>query len=118
MQAVKYSNPRVHAIFRDWPLGGNKRGMVTFSIESRAGKGERGVRVTIDPRTGRESAPKTLTYATKARIVEGDDGRTYIAQLTMYGFITIMKSDMKHQHGEGIFERDPDYAEVRALFDS
>lgn len=115
---MKYSNPRVNAIVRDYPLGGNKRGQATFTIESKPGKGERGVRVTIDPRTGRESAPKTLTFATKARIVDGDDGRTYIAELTMYGFVTIMKSNMQHRHGDAIFERDPDYEEVRALFDS
>lgn len=50
-----------------------------------------------------------------ARIVDGSDGRTYIAEYTTYGFISIMRGDMKFQQ-EAIFERDPRYAEALELF--
>jgi len=101
-----YSNPRLRATIENWPNGG-KRCTAVFMIE-RTNKGERGVRTT----TG---APKKLTYARKARIVDGDDGRTYIAELTMYGFVTIMRGDMKFQE-EVIHENNPRHAEVLALF--
>ncbi len=79
--------------------------------ERRAGGGPtrtRGVFVT----TG---APKKLTYAAKARIVDGDDGRTYVAELTRYGSVTIMCGDMKFQT-ETIHQSDPRYAAAKALF--
>jgi hypothetical protein len=95
------------AVIENWPSG-SKRVTAIFEIEKRPGKGERGTRAT----TG---AAKTLTYADKARIVDGSDGRTYIAELTMYGFISIMRSDMKIQH-ESIFQKDPRYPEVFELF--
>jgi hypothetical protein len=79
-----------------------------FWIEQDPKRGERGVRET----TG---APKKLTYARKARIVDGDDGLTYIAELTAFGHISIMKGDMKFQH-ETLFERDPGYSAALALF--
>jgi hypothetical protein len=110
-----YSNPRLRAEIFDWPMGRNLRGTAIFTIESKPGKGERGVRVTIC--NGRESAPKTLTYARKARIVDGDDGKTYIAELSMYGGISFMQSNMKFQSGDTIFPRDERYAEIMRLFD-
>ena len=61
------------ATFTDWPSGSH-RTTATFAIE-RSGRGERATRVTLHPITGRPSAPKRLTYATKARIVDGDDGK-------------------------------------------
>jgi hypothetical protein len=95
------------ATIENWP-NGSKRVTAQFSIESDPKRGERAVRVT----TG---APKKLTFARKMRIVDGDDGRTYIATLTGYGHITIFKGDMKFHH-ESVFEREPRYAELRALF--
>ncbi len=71
-------------------------------------KGERAVRIT----TG---AAKKLTYAVKARIVDGDDGRTYIAELTVYGHISIMRGDMKIQQ-ESFFPGDAEYSNVIGLF--
>lgn len=103
---LKYSNPRMTATIQDWPSG-NKRVTARFEIEQ-ASKGERAVRTT-------DGAPKKLTYAKLARIVDGSDGRTYIAEYTTYGFISIMRGDMKIQH-EAIFERNPRYAEVLELF--
>ena len=102
-----YSNPRMNAVIENWPSG-SKRVTATFSIETDAKRGERGVRVT----TGK---PVKLTYAKRARIVDGDDGRTYIAELTMYGHISIMRGDMKYNH-ESIFPDDPRYGDVLALF--
>jgi hypothetical protein len=103
-----YTNPRTTAIIENWP-NGRHRVTATFSIEIDAKRGERAVRVT----TG---APKKLTFARKMRIVDGDDGRTYIAALTDYGHITIKRGDMKYDQ-ESVFERDPRHAELLALFD-
>ena len=101
-----YSNPRLSATIEDWPSG-KHRVTARFAIEQN-GKGERGVRVT----TG---APKTLTYARKARIVDGDDGCTYIAELTMYGHVSIMRGDFKFQE-ESIHLNDARYPAALALF--
>ena len=105
-EILSYSNPRMKAIIADWPSG-SKRVTAVFEIEQ-SKRGERAVRTT-------DGAPKKLTFATKARIVDGSDGRTYIAELTAYGFISIMKGDMKLQH-ESIFQRDARYGEVFELF--
>lgn len=92
-----YSNPRMHAVIENWPYGAH-RTTATFAIETHPKRGQRGTRSTIDPKTGRTSAVKTLTYTKQARIVDGDDGKTYIAELSTYGFFSIMRSDMKFQH--------------------
>jgi hypothetical protein len=113
---LTYSNPRMEAVIADWPLGGSRRGTATFKIEVNA-KGERGTRTTVDPRNGRISAPKLLTYASKMRIVDGSDGRTYIAAYSPnYGHISVFQSNMQFQQ-ESIHDRDPRFAEVKALFD-
>lgn len=57
---------------------------------------------------------KKLTYAQKARIVDGSDGRTYIAELS-YGFVGIMCGDMKYQK-EYIHKGDPRFESAMALF--
>jgi hypothetical protein len=111
---TSYSNPRLEAVIDNWPSG-SKRTTATFRIEAKTGRGERATRFTIDPKTGRPSATKVLTFANKARIVDGDDGRTYIAELSMYGHVTIMRSDMKFEH-ETLWPRDNRYPEVIALF--
>jgi hypothetical protein len=49
------------------------------------------------------------------RIVDGDDGRIYIAKLTSYGHIGIHRGDM-HYNEETVFEDDPRFAELLALF--
>lgn len=113
---ITYSNPRKHAEIDNWPMGGTRRGVAVFSIEARPGKGERATRVT-QLAAGRPSAPKVLTFATKCRIVDGDDGRTYAACLTMYGHISIYQSNLQFNE-ESIFPDDPRYAAVRALFDA
>lgn len=105
--AIKYSNPRMNATIENWPSG-SQRVTATFTIEQDPKKGERAVRTT-------NGAPKKLTFAVKQRIVDGDDGRTYILRLTDYGHISVMQGDMKYSN-EAVFERDPRYAEMLALF--
>lgn len=106
MESLKYSNPRMTATFDNWPSG-SKRVTARFEIEQ-APKGERAVRTT----TGE---PKKLTYAKLARIVDGSDGRTYIAEYSIYGHITFMRGDMKFEQ-ETIHPNDPRYAEVLEIF--
>ena len=68
------------------------------------------------PKTGKPSATKKLAYARRARIVDGSDGSTYIAELSIYGFVNIMRGDMKFQH-ETIHADDPRYDDALKLFD-
>jgi hypothetical protein len=104
---TSYTNPRMSAVIENWPHG-SQRVTATFSIETHPSRGQRAVRIT----TG---APKKLTFARQMRIVDGDDGRTYIAALSGYGHITIFKGDMKFNH-ESVFESDPRYPALRQLF--
>jgi hypothetical protein len=108
MDNLTYSNPRMAATIPDWPGGRNKRVTAQFTIEQDAKRGERAVRVT-------DGAPKKLTFAKMARIVDGSDGRTYIAEFTIYRHISIMKGDMKFQH-ETIHPEDARYAQALELF--
>ena len=107
MANLVYSNPRMSATIEDWPSG-SQRVTAVFSIETDPKRGQRAVRTT----TG---ATKKLTFAKQMRIVDGSDGRTYIAELTHSGFISIKRGDMKYDH-ESVFERDPRFAELLALF--
>lgn len=104
---TSYSNPRMSATIDNWPSG-SQRVTARFDIEVDPKRGERGVRTT----TG---APKKLTYARKARIVDGDDGRTYIAALSSYGHVTIKRGDFKYDQ-ETIFDTDARYPALLALF--
>lgn len=104
---TKYSNPRTTAIIPDWPIGRN-RCTATFTVEQDPKRGERAVRVTV-------GAPKKLTYASKVRIVDGDDGRTYIMELSQYGHISVMQGNMKFQH-EVVFPDNPRHREMWDLF--
>jgi len=102
-----YSNPRREAVIDNWPMGSQRRGQARFYIES-SKRGERAVRVT-------DGAPKKLTFARKARIVDGDDGKTYIAELSMYGHVSIMQGNMKFQETT-VFPTEARYPELLALF--
>src|SRR5208282_162288 len=105
---IEYTNPRMNATIENWPSG-QKRVTAVFEIEQTSKRGERATRKTI-------GAVKKLTFARKARIVDGSDGKTYIAELTMYGFVSIMRGDMKLQE-ETISDHDPRYEAAKALFD-
>ena len=108
MSAIKYSNPRMSATIENWPSG-HKRVTARFQIEQTS-RGERAMRTT-------DGAPKKLTSAKLARIVDGDDGKTYIAEFSIYGLISIMRGDMKFQH-EIVYSGDARYAEMLELFAS
>jgi len=111
---LQYSNPRQDVRITDWPYG-SYRTTAHFFIECDAKKGERGVRTTVDPKTGRVSKPKTLTYAAQACIVDGDDGKTYILELTRScTHLSVMQSNMQFQQ-EAIFPDDARYSGLRAL---
>ena len=105
MSTMKYSNPRMTATIENWPSG-TKRVTARFQIEQTS-RGERAVRIT-------DGAPKKLTFAKLARIVDGDDGRTYIAEYSIYGHISIMRGDMRFQH-EVIHSDNPRYADIVEL---
>ena len=113
---IQYSNPRIYTVIDRWPSG-TRRTTATFFIETHPTRGERAVRVTIDPKTGRENAPKALTYAKQVRIVDGDDGRTYLLERSLhYRSLTVMRGDMKFQE-EYITETDVRYPALLALFE-
>jgi len=109
---MNYSNPQKELTVNDWPYGKN-RVTAIFSIES-GKKGERAVRVTENPRGG-WNKPKKLTFDRKMRIVDGDDGKTYIIGLSNYGFITVMQSNMQYM-SESIHQDDDRYQDVLDLF--
>ncbi len=110
---IEYSNPRKSAVFHDWPYG-RLRTTCTFEIETTQ-RGERAVRTTINPKTGQATAPKALTYSVRQLIVDGDDGKTYILRLTMYGHISVMQSNMQFQQ-ESVHPDDARYAALAGLF--
>ena len=110
---MNYSNPRMSLLVNDWPYG-KLRTTVQFTIEP-GKKGERASRTTINPKTGKINKPKTTTYAKKARIVDGDDSKTYIAELSEYGHICIMQSNLQYQQ-ESIHPGDDDYQAAINLF--
>lgn len=104
---MNYSNPRTEATIENWPSG-SKRVTAKFYVEHNPARGERTCRQT----TG---APVKLPFANRQRIVDGDDGRTYILCLSRaYGFVNVMKGDMKYHH-ETIHHDDPRYPEIAAL---
>lgn len=111
---TKYSNPRMEAIIPDWPSGSH-RTEAHFKIEQHPKRGERATRTTKHPITGKPSAPKLNAYAHKARIVDGDDGRTYVIEFHGSG-ISVKNGDMKYSH-EYISMEDAKFTEVKALFD-
>lgn len=103
---TNYSNPRMKKVVENWPSGG-QRVTATFEIECTP-RGERAMRTT----TGK---PVTVTYAQQMRIVEGDDGRTYIARWHGAGMVSILRGDMKYQH-EVAHRGDPRFDELMKLF--
>jgi len=72
----------------DYPYG-RLRTHAEWVVDGRKGK-MRVLRVTVNPKTGRENKPKKLTYGAAAKIGLGSDGRTYVfigdpGQITVYG---------------------------------
>jgi hypothetical protein len=58
-----------------------------------------------------------LAYARRARIVDGDDGRVYVLELSYPGHLCVMRGTMDYQH-ELIFEREQPkrHADLMMLF--
>lgn len=109
---INYSNPRKTLVVEDWPWSKYKT-RATFQVEYKRGHGDRCSRVVVNPKTGVEAAPKYTTYGRIVRIVDGDNGRTYIATMTMYSHISILQANMQYQE-EAIFSHDSRYAPLLA----
>jgi hypothetical protein len=106
---MNYSNPRMHAVIENWPNGFREKVTATFNIEQTP-KGERAVRTT----TGKA---RKMTFSTKQRIVDGDDGKTYIASWHEHGSIIIFDGLLKYSL-EHAMRGNPRYAELLPLFES
>lgn len=88
-----------------------------FYVETNSKGEQRGVRRTVNPKNGTLSAPKKLTFARQVRIVDGSDSRTYVIELVRnFDFISVKQSNMQFDE-ENIFDNDPRFAAIRALFD-
>lgn len=85
---IQLSNPRLEATIDDWPIGRNKRGTAVFRVESSMTKGERVARRI-------SGKAKRTTYCLKMRIVDGDDGRTYLCGSTEYGQHVMLYGTLK-----------------------
>lgn len=112
---VKFSNPRLQAEFDNWPIGSGNVGLCRFVVEDGGKKGQRVARTTTN-KYGQWCKPKLTTYESKFVIVDGDDNKTYLLNLTPYGFIKVTKSDLMQAevvHESSSKER---YEELKALF--
>lgn len=103
---TNYVSAHKSLIVDNWPLGLKRLGQCTFTIESN-NRGERCARVT----TGK---PKTTTYGPMCRILLADDGKTYVATTTIYGFISILRGTMDTTH-ESIYNTDSHYPHLLEL---
>jgi hypothetical protein len=83
----KLSKPVRELVVPDYPLGGNKRGEMRFSVESHPTKGERIVRQS------KGNKPKYSTYSTKKAIATGEDGRTYLLSHEAQGLNRVSRHD-------------------------
>jgi len=110
---MQYTNPVKHLEIDNWPYGSQCTHAV-FSIES-GKKGERAVRSTINPKTGQPNKPKKTTFSKLARIVTGEDGKTYVVEWSQYGFFSVMQSNLQFQE-ETIHPGDPKFDAMVALF--
>ncbi len=112
---MRYSNARKKAVVEDWPIGGSCRGKAVFEVEANS-RGERCSRIT-EKRNGSWGKPKRSVYGKLVRIVDGEDGRTYVAILSKnYPQIGVMRGDMKYSQ-ESFHHGDDDYdVMVRMLY--
>ena len=109
---MNYSNPRMSLTVTDWPYGRNHVKAV-FQVEQ-TNRGERVSRVTDNPKGG-TNKPKKTTYSLKTRIVTGDNGRTYIIELSKYGHVSVMQANLKFSE-ESVHPGDDGYPEIMQLF--
>lgn len=114
-ERLTYSNPRQFAEFSDWPFG-RQRVRCAFNVETDRQGRERVARVTENKTRTGWNKPKKTTYANRARIVDGSDGKTYLLLETKYGFIEVRKANMQEEHETVHGDTDPArYASLLAL---
>ncbi len=113
---MKYSNSRLKAKIEDWPSG-SYRTVAQFEIETHSTRGQRAKRRTLNPKTGKWSAWKLTTFYKRARICDGDDGRTYILRDWNWS-VNVLKANMQYEAENVIESRQPErFKELQALFD-
>jgi len=105
---MKYSNPRTEVTIEDYPIGRGRRGPAHFIIESN-NKGERVARTT----TGK---PKKVTYCQKMRIVDGDDGKTYVIGKAGYNQVIVYPSNIKYP--TYYHNSDPEFKQITELLNA
>jgi hypothetical protein len=128
MAEITYSNPRTAARFDDWPSG-RERVKCEFRIHTDPKRGQRAERRTTSPRTGAWCKWKHNTYARAQRIVDGSDGRTYVAALcgsrytrADWGWRIViydhaLKYEVDRAESGTVGPQDDRYPAMRALFE-
>ncbi len=112
---MKFSNPRTTAVFENWPFGGAQRCRMEFKIECHPKRGERCLRWSTSAH-GRVSKPKKSTYSTMCRIVDGDDGKTYILEYHQHsGMVSIRESNLKFSTAT-FYPENEEHIELYNLF--
>ncbi len=113
-EPLMYHSPCLVRTIPDWPSGGHKVPAVFQIVQTKGA--ERCERTTQHPTKGTWSTPKKTTFARKARIVTGTDGRTYLLELGRYSnALTVMQGNLQYQQ-EYIGEDDPRHPALLALF--
>lgn len=114
---MTFTNPRLTALFTDWPIGGSNRGQCKFDIEEVKGK-YRIVRSTTN-KSGAWCKPKKTTYGDKAVIVDGSDGRTYVLQGSRtWKNIVIWRSDFMQEASVSESSEPERYAQLMTIIES
>ena len=108
----KLSSSTCNYEVEDWPFG-RQTCKAQFTVEGKLGK-ERVARVTENKARTGWNKPKRTTYSYQARIVQGDDGKTYIIR-NHWSHINVMEGTLKFEAGN-LWPQDEQYAEVLALF--
>jgi hypothetical protein len=104
---IKLSNSRQEATIQDWPMG-RKRLTAVFTVQSPdkgAGRGKQRVARQLG-----SYKPKYTTYYLRTRIVDGDDGRTYIAAYTEYNQAVLIPGTLKSV--EYYYPKSPEFFEI------
>lgn len=89
----RMSNPRSEALVPDWPIG-RSRCKALFRVTADKRGLERVMRWTENKARTGWNQPRATVYGSKAAIVDGDDGRTYLL-IQMRNSIAVWSGDMK-----------------------
>ena len=113
---TEYTTAVRKLVIEDWPYGRNTC-RATFTVERKNDR-ERISRVTVNPKTGRESKPKTTTYGRRCAILSDGNGKTYCATISQHGeLISILDGTMKTSY-ETLTKADGNFQIVKALIDN